>query len=64
MKSFDVTKRAKAKMLGISYEKYKQLENDFFGDDEEKKVNAGIEMAMLMNKASEKINKRRGKRNV
>lgn len=64
MKCFDVTRRAKAKMLGISYEKYKQLEEDFFGDDEKKKVKAGLEMAMLMNEASQRINKKKGKENV
>ena len=64
MKSFDITRRAKAKMLGISYEKYKQLESDFFGEDEEKKVNAGIEMAVLMEKASERINRKKGNKYV
>ena len=64
MKSFDITKRAKAKMLGISYEKYKQLEKDFFGENEEKKMKAGAEMAILMNQASERINKRKGNKNV
>lgn len=64
MKCFDVERKAKAKMLGITYEKYKQLEKDFYGKDEEKKINAGIEMTMLMNEASKRINKKKGKENV
>lgn len=64
MKCFDVTRRAKAKILGISYEKYKQLEEDFFGENEEKKINACLEMTMLMNEASQRMNKKKENKNV
>lgn len=64
MKCFDVTRRAKAKMLGISYEEYKQLEKDFFGEDEEKKVKAGAIMVMLINEASQRMNKKKENKNV
>lgn len=64
MKCFDVTKRAKAKTLGISYEKYKQLEKDFFGEDKEKKVKAGAEMVILMNEASQRIKRKKENKSV
>lgn len=64
MKCFDVTGRAKAKLLNISYEHYKELEKDFFREDEEKKTKAYLEMAILMNEAKERIEKKKGKENV
>lgn len=63
MKCFDVTGRAKAKLLNISYEHYKELEKDFFGENEEKKTKAYLEMAILMNETKERM-KKKGKENV
>ena len=63
MKCLDVTGRAKTKLLNISYEHYKELEKDFFGEDEEKKTKAYLEMALLMNEAKERM-KEKGKQNV